>query len=68
MDFDSFTKTGALRLAARIQLFWALRGASAVEVRIEEIPGFDGHYQVRSNIPKALSDYSRRPNMYSQVQ
>ena len=55
-EYPAFTKLGALRLASQIQLYWAMRGVGGVRAWIEEIPGFDSHFQVRSNVVEMLSE------------
>lgn len=69
---DSYTKSGALRLASIIQIYWATQGAN-VEVWIEPIVGLGGDlYQVKSNIAEKLNGASnshpmlRRPG-YSSI-
>ena len=55
-EFPTFTKVGALRLASKVQLYWTMRGASGVRAWVEEIPGFDGHFQIRSNISEIMRE------------
>ena len=59
MEFDSFTKTGATRLASKIALYWTTRGLSGVQTWLEVVPlrsdAATGRlYQVRSNIGELL--------------
>jgi hypothetical protein len=56
---DSFTKSGATRIASQIQLYWTLRGVSGVEAWIRTVPDCYELYEVRSNIAERLNVNSK---------
>lgn len=49
-DNDLYTKRGAEALAERIERFWQARGYRSVTARAFQIPGFNTHWGVRSNL------------------
>ena len=53
---DSFTKTGATRLASQILMFWTARGLSGVKTWIEPMIELENEtiFQVRSNVTDRL--------------
>jgi hypothetical protein len=57
---DAFTKSGATRIASKIQLYWTLRGLSGVEAWIRTVPDLPGLYEVRSNLAERLNVNSHR--------
>lgn len=62
---DYFTKHGAMLLAARIQVYWAMLGLSGVRVWLEPIVMDQSQeegdlYQVRSNIPEIVNEHFNR--------
>lgn len=52
---DSFTKSGATRIASQIQLYWTLRGVQGVEAWIRTVPDSPELYEVRSNVAQKVS-------------
>jgi hypothetical protein len=55
---DSFTKTGATRIASKIALYWALKGVSGVKTWIRTVPEQPELYEVRSNVAERLNVHS----------
>ena len=58
METDSFTKSGATRLAAQILQYWVMVGLSGVKVWVEPLQSFNPElgmlWQVRSNVGECI--------------
>jgi hypothetical protein len=52
---DTFTKSGATRIASQIQLFWTFLGVTGVEAWIRTVPENPELYEVRSNVAQKVN-------------